>query len=455
MIYNCEVYLWGSRIGFLHQDENSGIVSFEYDRDFQKSGIELAPFQMPLSNKVYTFPELRDSSAFHGLAGLFADSLPDKFGNAVINKWLASQGRGIDSFTAIERLCYTGSRGMGALEYVPAVSPTNAFNDVDVTEMVALASDVLSNRQESILQADEVGKMQLLDIGSSAGGARAKAVIAWNEETNEIKSGQINAGDGFDYWIIKFDGVSGNGDHEVADSRQYTLIEYAYYLMAKDLDIDMNECRICEKDGLHHFMTKRFDRENGRKIHMQTLGALGHLDFNDPNCCSYEAYSGYAKKLGADEKQFEQIFKRMVFAVAGVNCDDHVKNFSFLMDRSGKWRISPAYDITFAYKQNNAWISRHQMSINGKTSAFDITEDDMLKCGEHMGLNTALCKEIIERTSNIVSHWLEYAEKCGIAEERATEIFKCIQNAVSGFRGAGSDKQKKPIKKNKTNVERE
>lgn len=431
MIYDCEVYLWKSRIGYLHQDENSGIVSFEYDRDFQTSGIELSPFQMPLSNRVYTFPELRESSAFHGLAGLFADSLPDKFGNAVINQWLASQGRGVDSFTALERLCYTGSRGMGALEYVPAVSPAIAFNDIDVTEMVALASDVLSNRQ-GILKADEASKMQLLDIGSSVGGARAKAVIAWNEKTNEIKSGQIDAGKGFDYWLIKFDGVSGNGDHEVTDSRQHTLIEYAYYLMAKDLGIDMSECRIYEKDNLHHFMTKRFDRENGKKLHTQTLGALGHLDFNIPNCCSYETYAGYAKGLKVDEKQLEQIFRRMVFAVFGVNCDDHVKNFSFLMDRNGVWRISPAYDITFAYRQDNIWLSKHQMSINGKTSPFDITEDDIIKCGINMGLNASLCKGIIDKTIDTVLHWLEYAERCGITEERAAEIFKHIQKAIAG-----------------------
>ena len=318
------------------------------------------------------------------------------------------------------------------MEYVPAVSPTIDLNEIDVTEMVALASAVLSNRQESILQADEVSKTQLLDIGSSAGGARAKAVIAWNEKTNEIKSGQINAGKGFDYWLIKFDGVSGNGDHEVADSRQYTLIEYAYYLMAKDLDIDMSECRIYEKDGLHHFMTKRYDRENGKKLHTQTLGALGHLDFNTPNSCSYEVYSNYAKQLGADKQQLEQIFRRMVFAVAGVNCDDHVKNFSFLMDRNGDWRISPAYDITFAYKQGNPWISQHQMSINGKTSAFDISADDLIKCGEIIGLNAASCKGIIEKTNYVVSNWLVYAEKCGITEERAMEIFKYIRKGMIG-----------------------
>ncbi len=420
MIHSAEVFLWGTRIGIVYQGENDTIVDFEYDRHFIDSGIELSPFQMPLSERVYRFPELGQLQAFHGLPGLLADSLPDRFGNAVINKWLVDRGRSPESFTAIERLCYTGSRGMGALEYVPANGPESRNTDIDVTEMVRLASEILQGKEYMTLAEDRMNKMQLLEIGSSAGGARAKAVIAWNEKTGEIKSGQIDTDSDFMYWLMKFDGVAGNGDHEVADGRQYTRIEYAYYLMAKDIGIDMSECRIFEKDGFAHFMTKRFDRINGDKIHMQTLAALGHFDYNIPNLCSYEMLAGYARRLGIGKSGIEQIFIRMVFAVAGVNCDDHVKNFSFLMSRNGKWNISPAYDLCFAYKPDNRWISSHQMSVNGKTR--ELTEQDLIESGLSMGLSKAGCKQMIAKTKEVVSQWLLYAEKSGIREKRAVEI---------------------------------
>ncbi len=424
MIDACEVYMWGTRIGVIYQDAPLSAGRFEYDKDFQGSGIELSPFMMPLSNRIYSFPELVRLDAFHGLPGLFADSLPDKFGNAVIDKWLAGQGRQSGSFTAIERLCYTGKRGMGALEYIPSTSPDFANDEIDVTEMTALASEVLSGKENKTLSDKAASVAQLLEIGSSAGGARAKAIIAWNESTGEIRSGQTDAGDSFEHWLIKFDGVTGNGDHALTDKKQYTLIEYAYYLMARDLGIDMWECRIYEKDGLNHFMTKRFDRENGRKVHMQTLAALGHFDYNTPNVCSYETYVDFAKRLGIGKSGIEQIFLRTVFAVKGGNCDDHVKNFSFLMNRKGEWRLSPAYDITFAYNPDNKWISRHQMSINGKTSG--ITDDNLMSFGKTIGLSAEFCRKIIARTDDVVSMWLEYAAKCGINEERAAEIQRGI-----------------------------
>ena len=424
MITTAEVYLWGTRIGYIHQGDSDAAASFEYDRKFVKSGIELSPFRMPLSDRVYSFPELSRVEAFKGIPGLFADSLPDKFGNAVIDKWLAGQGRSPQSFTAIERLCYTGKRGMGALEYVPATSPEFINSEVDVTEMTKLASDVLSGRESAVLSDKEAGVMQLLEIGSSAGGARAKAIVAWNEKTGEVKSGQVDAGKGFDYWLIKFDGVSGNGDHNLADKKQYSLIEYAYYLMAIDLGIDMSECRILEKDGLSHFMTKRFDRQNGDKIHMQTLAALGHYDYNTPGECSYEAYAQYARRLGIGASGIEQIYKRMAFSDLAKNYDDHVKNFAFLMNRQGIWSLAPAYDLCFAFSPGNRWISRHQMTINGKTT--DISEGDLITCGTNMGLNVRKCKGIIEETRKVVSNWMEYAEKSHITEKRAEEIKKFL-----------------------------
>ncbi len=424
MITTAEVYLWGTRIGVVHQGDGEIAAGFEYDKKFLGSKIEPSPFKMPLSDRVYSFPELGRLDSFRGIPGLLADSLPDRFGNAVIDKWLVGQGRTPESFTAIERLCYTGKRGMGALEYVPANGPESRSDEVDVTEMTRLASDVLSNRENAVLSDDEASKRQLLEIGSSAGGARAKAVVAWNEKNGMVMSGQVDAGKGFEYWIIKFDGVSGNGDHDLSDPKQYSLIEYAYYLMAMDLGIEMSECRLIEKDGLHHFMTKRFDRINGDKVHMQTLAALGHFDYNTPGVCSYELFADYARRLGVGKKGIEQIFKRMVFAVLACNCDDHVKNFAFLMDRKGGWRLSPAYDLTFAYNPGNKWISKHQMSVNGKSS--DIETDDLITCGKSMGLSLLFCRKVIAETEAVVLNWLVYAEKSGIGEKRALEIRKIL-----------------------------
>lgn len=424
-INTAEVWLWGSRIGYLYQPEGSRLVQFEYDREFLNSGIEISPIMLPLSENIYAFDDLAGVPAFKGMAGVFADSLPDRFGNKMIDAWLAEQGRAKDSFTAIERLCYTGSRGMGALEYRPATGSVSVEENLDVTEMVKLASSVLSDKQDAILSDKKASIAQLIEIGSSAGGARAKAVIALNERTGEIRSGQLLSSSDFDYWLLKFDGVDKNGDHNIHDSRQYTNIEYAYYLMAKDAGINMNECRLLQKDGLCHFMTKRFDRENGKKLHMITLAGLAHLDYNTPCSCSYEMYAEYAKRIGISQSEIEEIYRRMALAVEGVNCDDHVKNFSFLMNKKGEWRISPAYDITFAYHPDNKWFSRHQMTINGK--AGEITDEDMIACGVKMGLTNSFCREVIKSAREVVSNWMRYAEKAFISEGRAVDIALAIE----------------------------
>lgn len=330
MINTAEVILWGTRIGYVHQDEGSPYVSFEYDRDFIDSGIEVSPIKMRLSKLVYEFPDL-SGDAFHGAPGLIADSLPDKFGNRVIERWLMEQGKSLQDFNTIDRLCYTGTRGMGALEYRPTAGPENAIGeDVNIEKMVEFASEVLSDKESKKLSSEEeIGYSQLVQLGTSAGGARAKALIAVNEKTNEVKSGQIDAGNGFDYWLIKFDGVKKNGDHDLKDSTQYTLIEYAYYLMAKDAGIEMEECRILEENGRHHFMTKRFDRVGNQKIHMQTLGALTHIDYNYPGLCSYEQAAEIVRILNSSMRDIEQLYRRMVFNVLLVNQDDHVKIFHF------------------------------------------------------------------------------------------------------------------------------
>ena len=295
-----EVILWGTRIGIIHQYPAASYASFEYDKDFADSGIELSPIRMPIGKNVYEFPSLT-GEPFYGLPGLVADSLPDRFGNAVIEQWLSSRGKSLSDFTAIDRLCYTGKRGMGALEYVPAISDIGDIDEnINVREMVKFASDILSGKESISLDANEsITYAQLVQVGSSAGGARAKALIAWNERTNEIRSGQLILGPGYDYWLMKFDNVLKNGDHGLEDKPEYTLIEYAYYLMATKAGIIMNPCKIYDSEGCHHFMTKRFDREDGKKLHMQSLGALTHISYQDVGVCGYEYWVFSIKRLSS------------------------------------------------------------------------------------------------------------------------------------------------------------
>lgn len=421
-----EVYLWGTRIGIVYQEIGKEYASFEYDAQFLHSGIELSPLMMPLKNIVYEFPGLK-GAPFHGLPGLLTDSLPDTFGNKVIEQWLRTKGSSLKEFTAIDRLCYTGKRGMGALEYVPANSLQGDINeDIHVSEMVRFASDVLNNRESVTLNAkEELTYSQLVQVGSSAGGARAKALIAWNETTNEVKSGQLNLDEGFEHWLMKFDNVSQNGDHGLEDIPEYTLIEYAYYQMATDSGLEMNECRLYKVGNENHFMTKRFDRENGQKIHMQSLGAMAHINYNEPCLCSYEMAAEYMRRINISAKDIEQFYRRMVFNCLGVNQDDHVKNVSFLMNRSGEWRLSPAYDITFSYNPKNIWLRAHQMHVNNKNC--NIMLKDLLESGERMGIKKRKCEEIIRQITECVDRFETYAERNGIREKTVREIVGILQ----------------------------
>lgn len=420
-----EIYLWGTRIGIIHQDLDRPYASFEYDRDFRQSGIQVSPIMMPLSDIVYEFPSL-SGEPFFGMPGLVADSLPDTFGNKVIEQWLVKQGRSIKEFSAIDRLCYTGKRGMGALEYVPASSEIGDINEnINVSDMVKFASDILTQRNSVTLNAQEaLTYSQLVQVGSSAGGARAKALIAWNEKTNEIKSGQLNLDKDYDYWLMKFDNVSNNGDHGLEDVPEYTLIEFAYYKMALEAGVQMNECRLYSNNGENHFMTKRFDRVAGKKIHMQSLGAIAHITYKEPRICSYEMAAAYMREMKLPMIDIEQFYRRMVFNCIAVNQDDHVKNISFLMNRRGEWRLSPAYDVTYSYDVTNKWLSAHQMTINGKKS--NITLNDLLEAGKKMGLRKKKCLDIISKVSFVVSNFEKYAANAQIREKTYVSINKIL-----------------------------
>ena len=418
-----EVYLWGTRIGVVLQERADAVPRFNYDRNFIRSGIQVSPLVMPLSNRVYSFPAL-NIETFRGLPGLLADSLPDKFGTKLIERYLMDQGRKISDFSSVERLCYVGNRGMGALEYVPDRNYVDAADrSVDINALVQLASDILAERKSVHVDGSGQVMEQIIKIGTSAGGARAKAVVAWNETTNDIRSGQIEAGNGYHYWLIKFDGVENNKDKgDKADGPAYTRIEYAYYLMAKAAGIAMNDCRLYRENGNYHFMTKRFDRESdlGRKIHMQSLGAIAHYDFNMPGTHSYEQAADVIYRLGMGQKDIEQLFRRMVFNIAARNQDDHVKNISFLMDRNGIWSLAPAYDVTYAYDRTNHWLSKHQMSVNGKLE--NITMDDVISCGKRMNISKNKIRKITEEVNAAVGRWQIFAENAFLNEQTYLEV---------------------------------
>ncbi len=412
-----EVRLWGRTIGAVSLTGGNDVASFEYDPEFAGSGIEVAPLTMPLSPQVYRFPQL-SRSTFYGLPGLLADSLPDRFGNALINAWLATQGRSPVSFSSIERLCYTGERGVGALEYRPIIGPRERKpRPVEIDRLVELASRVLSQRKELDLSLDQDDALaEILRVGTSAGGARAKAVIAWNPETNAVRSGQLSADEGFEHWLLKFDGVSGNKDHELEDPRGYGVIEYAYSQMARDCGIRMNECRLFEEGGRRHFMTRRFDRDDrGRKVHMQSLCALAHFDFHLPGAYSYEQALMVIERLGLGPKEREEQFRRMVFNLVARNQDDHVKNIAFLMDREGRWTLSPAFDVTFSYNPQGAWTSQHQMTVNSKRGEF--LRADFYACARVGGIGRERVDEILGEVLDVLGRWPEYANEAGVSPD--------------------------------------
>lgn len=414
-----EVKLWGRRIGAVALEDGAEVAAFAYEPAFIASGIQVAPLMMPLGSDVFSFPDLNPRS-FHGLPGMLADSLPDKFGNILIDAWLATQGRSPGSFNAVERLCYTGARGMGALEFAPAHGPRSRRAErIRVDELVTLASEVLTHRndlQTSFADAKKAEALrQILRVGASAGGARAKAVIAWNAATNEVRSGQIEAGEGFDYWLLKFDGVSGNSDKELEDPQGYGAVEYAYAQMAAAAGVNVAEHRLLEEGGRRHFMSKRFDRlPGGGKLHMQSLAALAHFDFNDQNAYSYEQALFTMRRLGLPTSALEEQFRRMAFNIIARNQDDHVKNIAFLMDRSGAWALSPAFDITWSHNPAGEWTHRHQMSMNGKRDGFAL--DDFLTCAKTASLNRSRALAMLKDVQSAVHEWPRFAEAAGVGE---------------------------------------
>jgi len=326
----------------------------------------------------------------------------------------------------VERLGYTGVRGMGALEFRPVLLPGDGEAErIAVDELAELAQRVLLERESVRAELAKNASVYsaILKVGSSAGGARAKALIGWNETTGEVRCGQVKLGKGFGYWLMKFDGLKRNGDKDGDDEEGFGRIEYAYALMAEAAKIEMSECRLWNG---RHFMTRRFDREaDGGKLHMQTLGALAHLDYNNPVANSYEQAFRVARRLLQSASADEQLFRRMVFNVLACNCDDHVKNVSFLMDRTGQWSLAPAYDLTFAYNPDGIWTSGHQMSVNGKRNG--ITREDIKQAGLVAGVSPGRADEIMGEVRSAVARWQEFAERAKVGGAQAQAIDKLLR----------------------------
>lgn len=428
-----EVKIWGKLVGAVAWDPEAGYATFEYYPEFKKSGWDLAPLTMPISGKrsLYSFPELRNDryseyNTFKGLPGLLADALPDRYGNQLINLWLSQQGRPQRSMNPVEMLCFIGTRAMGALEFEPSmqVEKKRPFN-IEIESLVSTAATLLNQRSSfktNLEKNEEEAIRELLKIGTSAGGARPKAVIAWNEKTGELRSGQTKAPKRFEHWLIKLDGVS---EVQLGASHGYGRVEMAYYNMAKACGIDMMPSRLVEENGRAHFMTKRFDREGAdQKHHVQTFSALKHFDYNLINSFGYEQLFQCMRELRLSYADAEQMFRRMVFNVTARNCDDHTKNFAFILKQGGKWELAPAYDICHAYRPGSDWVSQHALSINGKRK--DITWEDLLVIGESIRCKKA--PEIIAQVNDTVNQWPRFAKAVEVDRRLRDSVGKTLLN---------------------------
>lgn len=425
MINVAYVNIWNKRVGAVAWNQNDGTATFEYEPEFIESGLELSPIMMPANeSRVYRFPEHRNTNTFKGLPGMLADVLPDKYGNALINQWLVRNGRPANSINPVETLCFIGKRAMGALEFEPTVPQVKGTSiKLEMAELINITSKILSGRQEFItnLQPDQEKAMQaILKIGTSAGGARAKALIAFNKQTGEIRSGQANATKGFDHYLIKFDGIE---DDQFGTSKGYGRVEMAYYKMAIDVGIKMTQSELLEENDRAHFMTKRFDRIHGKgKLHVQSFCAMRHYDFKDIEIYSYEDLFETMRMLGLPYPQAEQLFRRMTFNVIARNCDDHTKNFAFTMDKNGEWSLSPAFDVCHAYRPSSTWVSQHCLSVNGKRN--NIQRSDLLELAKRMNIKGA--NEIIDHIDHIVGNWNVYADE----QKVDSELRDAIKNTL-------------------------
>ncbi len=424
---SANIILYETLIGAVTWDPNRELGVFEYAPDFLNSGIEVSPLMLPLGPGRFTFPNL-PRETFKGMPGLLADSLPDKFGNLLIDQWLARQGRTAQSFDPVERLCYLGKRAMGALEFQPTLLSDGPAETLHIDALVQLANDALASRENLHVNLHQTPEAMatILRIGTSAGGARAKAVISWNPLTGEIRSGQVAPEAGFESWLLKFDGVAANRDKEMSDPLGYGRIEYAYHLMARAAGITMSDCRLLEENDRAHFMTRRFDRDaTGGKYHIQSLCGMAHFDFNQAGAYSYEQAFQVARRLGLPQPDLTELYRRAIFNILSRNQDDHTKNIAFRMERDGTWRLAPAFDLIYAYNPSGAWTSRHQMSLAGKRD--DFTRADLLEAAGAADLRPPQAKAIMKQVHQSVMSWKTHAKSASVPVAWVEEILKNLR----------------------------
>ena len=419
-----EVRIWGKVVGYVSWDDRNRASSFEFDNQFLKAGLDISPIKMPVNkatpSNIYTGISTSEADylTYKGLPHVLTDSLPDAFGNSIVNAWLLAQGRLPESFNPVERLCYTGKRGMGALEYYPAIHIVDEVSTpVNIEKLIKLAENILfeRNRFKVDLSDGEAAIQEIMRVGTSAGGARPKAIIAFNESTGEIRSGQVDAPDGFEHWLLKIDGVRESG---LGQTKDMGRIEYAYYLMAKDCGIKMSDCMLLEEGGRAHFMTRRFDRAGNEKLHIQSLNAMSGMNFRLTGTYSYEQVFTELLRLRLSYMEIEQLFRRMAFNVVSRNCDDHSKNIAFLMGKNGNWSLTPAYDVCYAYDPAGRFNFQHFLSVNGKFN--DIGYTDIIEVGAKAGIKNR--NNIVEQVIDTVARWDEYARNTGIDETLAKRI---------------------------------
>ena len=413
-IRGTEIRLWGTPVGYAYWNEQQRCAQFQYEPSFLDKGYDVSPITMPLSKQRFVFDAI-NRETYQGLPGMLADSLPDSYGNTLIDVWLSKNNIPVGEFTPLDRLCYVGKRGMGALEYYPLLKNGDIDETIDVDMLSSLATEVLKQRENIRTDLSDKGLSELMSVGTSAGGARPKATVALNESTGDIRSGQVNLPKGYKYWIVKFDTEDG-------EKIGYCRIEHAYHEMAKACGIEMTECRLLDTGNKVHFMTKRFDRVDGEKMHMQTLCALAHYDYKNPRRHSYEEMLGIMRIMRMQHGDIDQMFRRMVFNVIMRNQDDHTKNFSFLMDKKGKWRLSPAYDVTYAYDPRNFWTNQHQMSVNGRFEG--IGRDDLKEFAHNAGIKDP--DDVIDTVLSVASEWHSYAKLSGVPERTADAVGRSL-----------------------------
>lgn len=428
------VYIWDQFVGTVAWNPKRQVGTFEFDSSFTRQGIDLAPLTMPLEDiysgeRIYEFPGL-NKDVFHGLPGLLSDSLPDAFGNEIFRAWILRQGKDLRSVSPVEKLSYIGSRGMGALRFEPSMSPeTNKEDTLELQSLLDLTSKLLMDRESVMVNLsddEEAALSELIKIGTSAGGQRAKAIIAFNPETNEMRFGQLDLAPDFEHYILKFDGVTSN---TLGDPEGYGRIEMAYCHMAMDCGIRMSLCRLLEENGRAHFMTQRFDRRaSSERIHMQTLCAMAHYDYHQPGQYSYDEALADMRDLYLPYNDMEQMFRRMIFNVVARNQDDHTKNISFLLPENGQWKLSPAYDVNWSYNPDGVWTSLHQMNISGKRSHF--VKNELVEFGERNDIDNP--NDIVEEIIEVVSNWSQYAKNTCVDDSRISLIGKTHRLRLDG-----------------------